>query len=450
MVRQDDEPVRPRRLFGRLDERGDRLVDAVERLERLDALRPAVVGELVVVGEVGIDDVRAAIHLLDDQRHVDVAQDDVAGGPHPGVLETAMHLRADAGASRAAGLVLLLDDLAEEHRERPEIAGRAEEERHERLAVADPATLGLDRRRRQVRPRRIAGQQVADAGAVVRQQALAVRDARHDQRRVDRVARRHQVLAVAFVPAEGRDAVVVAVEDAGLAARCHRRQDRLPLRQLVAAVADHAGHRVDRSGAHPTGQDRVGEAVDLDDHEARLVGVALRALDEQSLDEEPVIGAAAVDAEDRGQDRVDDGVDERGDEGGPEPVDVHARRPLDDDDERDDLEHQDQDPDEDERDWRGEREDDRADGCVEQGEKDDGQRGAREAVDGETRHQPGGHQERDDRDRERQDQPAHERPRTTAPLPEHAQLGPVEADQSAHGRVPPSVAASPALTVRQG
>ena len=61
-------------LYGRgassvgLDERRDRAVDAVERLERLDPLGPAVVGELVVVGEVGVDDVRAAVHLLDDQR----------------------------------------------------------------------------------------------------------------------------------------------------------------------------------------------------------------------------------------------------------------------------------------------------------------------------------------------------------------------------------------------
>ena len=173
------------------------------------------------------------------------------------------------------------------------------------------AALGLDRRGRQVRPGRVAGHQVADARAVVREQALAVRDRDYDQRRVDRVARGHQVLAVALVPAEGRDAVVVAVEDAGLAARRHRRQDRLPARQLVAAVADPAGHRVDRAGAHPAGEDRVGEPVDLDDHEARLVGVARRALDQQALDQQPVVRAAAVDAEDRGQDRVDDRVDER-------------------------------------------------------------------------------------------------------------------------------------------
>ena len=82
VVGQDDELVRPGRLVGRLDERRDRRVDAVERLERLDPLGTAVVGQLVVVGEVGVDDVGAAVHLLDDQRHVDVAEQDVAGGPH--------------------------------------------------------------------------------------------------------------------------------------------------------------------------------------------------------------------------------------------------------------------------------------------------------------------------------------------------------------------------------
>ena len=101
---------------------------------------------------------------------------------------------------------------------------------------------------------------------------------------VDRVARDHQVLAVALVPAEGRDAVVVAVEDARLAGRGHRRQDRLPARQLVAAVADPAGHRVDGAGPDAAGEDRMGEAVDLDDDEAGLVGRRRRPLEEQVLD----------------------------------------------------------------------------------------------------------------------------------------------------------------------
>ena len=67
VVRQDDELVRARRILGRLGEDRDRRVDAVERLERLDPLGSAVVGQLVVVGEVGVDDVRAAVHLVDDR-----------------------------------------------------------------------------------------------------------------------------------------------------------------------------------------------------------------------------------------------------------------------------------------------------------------------------------------------------------------------------------------------
>ena len=175
MVGQDDELVRPGRVLGGLDQAADRRVDPVEGLERLDPLRAAVVRQLVVVGEVGIDDVRAAVHLLDDQRGVDVAEQDVAGRPHPGVLQAAMHLRGDPRSPGLARLVLLLDHLAQEQRERAEIAARAEEEPEEGLAVADALRLVLDRGGRQVRAGGIARHQVADARAVVRQESFAVR-----------------------------------------------------------------------------------------------------------------------------------------------------------------------------------------------------------------------------------------------------------------------------------
>ena len=76
--------------------------------------------------------------------------------------------------------------------------------------------------------------------------------------------------------------------------------------------------------------------------------------DQESLDEQPVVRAAAVDAQDRRQDRVDDRVDERRDEGRAEAVDVDARGPLRNDEERHDLEHEDEDGDEDQRDGRRE------------------------------------------------------------------------------------------------
>ena len=86
MVGEDDEAVGSGRVLGRLLERPDRAVDAVERLEGLHALRSAVVGELVVVGEVRVDDVGAAVHLLDDQRGVDVAEEDVHAARMPAYL----------------------------------------------------------------------------------------------------------------------------------------------------------------------------------------------------------------------------------------------------------------------------------------------------------------------------------------------------------------------------
>ena len=119
-------------------------------------------------------------------------------------------------------------------------------------------------------------------------------------RGIGRVARDHQVLAVALVPAERRDAVVVAVEDArpgwptSSTGRIASQRD-----EPVRAVADPAGHRVDRAGAHAAGEDRVGEAVDLDDHQARRVGLRRGALEQQALDQQAVVRVAAVDAQDR-------------------------------------------------------------------------------------------------------------------------------------------------------
>ena len=240
VVGQDDELVRPRRILRGLGERPDRLVDPIERLERLHPLRAAMVGELVVVGEVRVDHVRAAVHLLDDQRDVDVAQEHVARGTHAGVLHAAVHLRRDARAAGPSCLVALLEELAQEERERSEVAARAQEEPEERLAVPDALRFVLDGRGRDVRARGVTRDEIADADAVVRQEAFAVGHAPDDLRRVDRAARDHQLLSIAFVPAERRDPVVVPVQDPGLAGGRHRRQDGLPRGEDVAAAADPA------------------------------------------------------------------------------------------------------------------------------------------------------------------------------------------------------------------
>ncbi len=67
MVGEDDESVRPRGVRGGVSDRSDCRINAIECGEGLDALGAAMVGELVVVGEVRIDHVGAPIHLVDDE-----------------------------------------------------------------------------------------------------------------------------------------------------------------------------------------------------------------------------------------------------------------------------------------------------------------------------------------------------------------------------------------------
>ena len=139
MIGQDDEAVGTRNVFSRLDDRGERCVDAIQRLKRLDTLRSGVMGNLVVIGEVRIDDVRAAVHLLDDEGDVHVAEEHVARGAHPRVLEVPVQAWNDARAPRSAVLDALGDELTEEQRERAQVARRAEEEGQERAAVPEAA-----------------------------------------------------------------------------------------------------------------------------------------------------------------------------------------------------------------------------------------------------------------------------------------------------------------------
>ena len=90
VVGEDDEAVGTRRVLGRLAQRPQLAVDAVERVERLRSLGAAVVGDLVVVGVVHVDDRRAAQHLLDDERRAQRPQRDVRGAAHPRVREAAV------------------------------------------------------------------------------------------------------------------------------------------------------------------------------------------------------------------------------------------------------------------------------------------------------------------------------------------------------------------------
>ena len=64
VVGEDDDRVVARRARGRPLERGERLVDAGQRAERLQPLGAGVVGQLVVVDEVDVHDRRAPAHRV--------------------------------------------------------------------------------------------------------------------------------------------------------------------------------------------------------------------------------------------------------------------------------------------------------------------------------------------------------------------------------------------------
>ena len=89
----------------------------------------------------------------------------------------------------------------------------------------------------------------------------------------------HEVVPLLLPPAERRDAVGVAMEDAGLPGRGHRGRQRLPAAELVGAVAQPGREERHVAGAQGVADDRLRQAVDLEDDEAGawpVVGVAAR------------------------------------------------------------------------------------------------------------------------------------------------------------------------------
>ena len=121
VVGQEDDPVFARRLLGHLDQRADGAVEAVERIDGLDALRPDVVGECVVAGVVHVDGRSAGEHLLDHECRRQVPQRNVGQGALEGVVESAGCSGLDAPRPLAFALVQLLCHLAEGQHGEPEV-----------------------------------------------------------------------------------------------------------------------------------------------------------------------------------------------------------------------------------------------------------------------------------------------------------------------------------------
>ena len=226
-----------------------------------------MVRDLVVIDEVGVDDRGAAVQLLDDERRAEVPKDDVRRRAREGIGMAAISARLDAANALALRLDDLLHDLSDRKDEPAQVGVRADEEPVEDVAAARLARRIVNRRRGQVAALGVAGEQVADRRAAD-QQAASVGEAPHDLARVGRMVRDEEVPAVLLPPAERGDAVVRAMEDPGLAGRGLRRQERLPLVQHHPARSEPPRERGHPAALELADQDRIRQAVDLDEHDA--------------------------------------------------------------------------------------------------------------------------------------------------------------------------------------
>ena len=201
----------------------------------------------------------------------------------------------------------------------------------------------------------------------------------------------------------------------------------------MASVANPARDRVDRSGSNAGGEDRVGEAIDLDDHQGGLVGLRRRSLGHEARDQQAEVRPVAIDPEDRRQQRVEGREHERPDQGGEEPVHLDALCQRGDHEKREDLQEEDEDPQQQQRTRSDECQEDRADDGVEEGHEDDRDDRISETPDRDPGEEPRRQHERDGRDEQGDHQALEQRPRATPPLPQDAGLGRVEVDQPSHG-----------------
>jgi hypothetical protein len=163
------------------------------------------------------------------------------------------------------------------------------EEEHERARDVEPvgqegpvarvrALVGVDAADREDRLVGLARKQVAAAGAAADEQALAGRVPGLDLGAGGRRGASHEAPRLLLDPAEGRDVVVGAQEDPGLAGPGLRGEVGLPFDEPVAVLGDPAGHVGRAAVAHRVAQDGKGEPVDLQEDDPRHVGALGMAL----------------------------------------------------------------------------------------------------------------------------------------------------------------------------
>ena len=136
-----------------------------------------------------------------------------------------------------------------------------------------------------------------------------------DLRAVRRRRAHHQAAVLLLDPAEGRDVLVGAHEDPGLAGTGLGGEVGLPLGQAVALVGDPARHRGRAPVAHRVAEHRQREAVDLQEHDAGHVGTGAAALASGDAARDPErVRVVVVGPEDHLQDDAHRRHDQRGEQ----------------------------------------------------------------------------------------------------------------------------------------
>ena len=251
------------------------LVELAQGLHRVRPLQARVVRDLVVAREGGVDRGAAPHHVgqhaVDDQ----VADDHAHRRAQERVDAAAVPAGPDVAPGRADRRRPLQQHLPAEQDQGP---GDVEAVGEERPVAGVRPLLRRHAADREDRLLGFAGEQVAAARAAVGEQAGAVRVPALDLRAVVRRRAGDEGPALLLHPAEGRDVVVGAEQDARLAGAGLRGEVGLPLGQAIAVLRQPPRHRRRAAVAHGVAQHRQRQPVDLEEEDPRFVGAGQRAL----------------------------------------------------------------------------------------------------------------------------------------------------------------------------
>ena len=200
------------------------LIELAQGLERVGPLEAGVVGDLVVAGEGRVDR-RPALHQVREHaEHDQVADDDAHRSAYERIDPTAMATRSDIAANGSEGGDPLEDDLPEHEHQR---ASHVVPVREERAVARVRTLLGLHAAHGEDHVLGLAREEIPPTRASVPKEPVACKAAL-DLRAVRRRRAGHHDPTLLLDPAEGRDVLVGAEQDSGLARTRLRGEVGLP------------------------------------------------------------------------------------------------------------------------------------------------------------------------------------------------------------------------------